>query len=284
MSRAREIADRDLAATELILDADNDTSITADTDDQIDFKIGGTDKMKLTSAGILDVTGSNSAAATSGTSQNGSLRLSQGGGNGVVDMGFDTTNTIGWIQATNKANLGTNYTLNLNPNSGDVKIGNGNLVIGTSGKGIDFSSNTQSAVSGVGNQSELFDFYEEGTWTPVPYGASTAGSVTSGSVNGYYTRIGRMVHIECRLTAIVLSGANGSYYIDGLPFTVGGTGYNTGAVSFYKVDLHDYSIQVNASGTTCYFLVTRDNTTWTSLDQSVFGSQHYLFFSVAYMV
>ena len=43
MSRAREIADRDLAGTELILDADNDTSITADTDDQVDIKSGGTD-------------------------------------------------------------------------------------------------------------------------------------------------------------------------------------------------------------------------------------------------
>ena len=43
MSKAREIADRDLAATELILDADNDTSITADTDDQIDIRIAGAD-------------------------------------------------------------------------------------------------------------------------------------------------------------------------------------------------------------------------------------------------
>ena len=30
----------DLQGNELILDADNDTSITADTDDQIDFKVG----------------------------------------------------------------------------------------------------------------------------------------------------------------------------------------------------------------------------------------------------
>ena len=47
MSRAREIADRDLAATELILDADNDTSITADTDDQIDIRVAGSDQIKI---------------------------------------------------------------------------------------------------------------------------------------------------------------------------------------------------------------------------------------------
>ena len=46
----------DMNGTELILDADADSSITADTDDQIDFKIGGTDVVKITSA-TLDVTG-----------------------------------------------------------------------------------------------------------------------------------------------------------------------------------------------------------------------------------
>ena len=47
----------DLNGTELILDADADTSITADTDDRIDFKIGGTDKLTLTAAkaSLLDV-------------------------------------------------------------------------------------------------------------------------------------------------------------------------------------------------------------------------------------
>jgi len=47
MSRAREIADRDLAGNELILDADNDTSITADSDDTINFKVGGSDRVTM---------------------------------------------------------------------------------------------------------------------------------------------------------------------------------------------------------------------------------------------
>ena len=37
----------DLNGTELILDADADTSITADTDDKIDFRIGGADVMQM---------------------------------------------------------------------------------------------------------------------------------------------------------------------------------------------------------------------------------------------
>ena len=42
--------DSDLNGSELILDADGDTSITADTDDQIDIKIANTDHVKLTSS------------------------------------------------------------------------------------------------------------------------------------------------------------------------------------------------------------------------------------------
>ena len=43
----------------LILDADGDTTISADTDDQIDFKIGGSDKISISSAGTLSLTSGN---------------------------------------------------------------------------------------------------------------------------------------------------------------------------------------------------------------------------------
>mgnify|MGYP003115677815 CR=1 FL=1 len=46
----------DMNGTELILDADADTSITADTDDVIDFKFGGTDRIQFTSAGAIITT------------------------------------------------------------------------------------------------------------------------------------------------------------------------------------------------------------------------------------
>ena len=42
----------DMNGKELILDADADTSITADTGDQIDIKVGGTDTVKITSGDI----------------------------------------------------------------------------------------------------------------------------------------------------------------------------------------------------------------------------------------
>ena len=45
----------DLNGTELVLDVDGDTSITADTDDQIDFKTGGSDRVTINSSGNVGI-------------------------------------------------------------------------------------------------------------------------------------------------------------------------------------------------------------------------------------
>ena len=50
--------DSDLNGTELILDADGDTSITADTDDQIDIKIAGADDFSFTANTFTAAAGS----------------------------------------------------------------------------------------------------------------------------------------------------------------------------------------------------------------------------------
>ena len=44
---------RDINGEELILDVDGDSSITADTDDQIDFKVGGSDKLRITATALV---------------------------------------------------------------------------------------------------------------------------------------------------------------------------------------------------------------------------------------
>ena len=45
----------DINGAEFILDVDGDTSITADTDDQIDFKTGGSDRVTINSSGNLGI-------------------------------------------------------------------------------------------------------------------------------------------------------------------------------------------------------------------------------------
>jgi hypothetical protein len=90
----------------------------------------------------------------------------------------------------------------------NVTVSAGNLVIGTSGKGIDFS-----ATSGTGT-SELLADYEEGTWTPVD--VSGAGLVFTG-VTATYTKIGRTVSYLMVVT-IPVTVSPGAALIGGLPF------------------------------------------------------------------
>ena len=74
------------------------------------------------------------------------------------------------------------------------------------GGGIDFS-----ATAGTGT-SELFDDYEEGTWTPTltNMGSSTVASAV-------YTKIGRTVHIIVAISSDGSITANSSYFT--LPYT-----------------------------------------------------------------
>ena len=118
--------------------------------------------------------------------------------------------------------------------TGDQTIVNGNLVIGTAGKGIDFSANT----AAPGMTSELLTWYEEGTFTPTIAGATTAGVQTYVVQTGFYTRIGNRVYFNLR---IVLSAKNvatsGSLIIAGLPFTSNITASNFSPVAVSNVGL-----------------------------------------------
>ena len=124
--------------------------------------------------------------------------------------------------------------------TGDLTISDGDLVIGTSGHGIDFSSNTENE-SGAGSSSgQLLDDYEEGTWTPV-FDAPDQSSTTfvHHRQHGYYTKIGNLVHVTCYIQgyadANTAGGSNDGIVIDGLPFTVAdlpGGGNTRHAASF----------------------------------------------------
>jgi hypothetical protein len=96
---------------------------------------------------------------------------------------------------------------------GNITSTTGNIVI-ASGQGIDFS-----ATAGTGT-SELFDDYEEGTWTPVPQDSS-GNSGSAGSAVGTYTKIGNVVHATVYLDSINTTGltAGQDFRIYGLPFS-----------------------------------------------------------------
>jgi hypothetical protein len=97
------------------------------------------------------------------------------------------------------------------PHNAFILNSSGNIKL-LSGSGIDFS-----ATAGTGT-SELFDDYEEGTWTPVN------PQVTLTITSAVYTKIGRCVNFECRVAWPTNSDAT-SATITGLPFTPSGEDY-----------------------------------------------------------
>lgn len=100
--------------------------------------------------------------------------------------------------------------------TGNVNVSNGNVVMSTAAKGIDFSANTHAA----GMTSELLNWYEEGAFTPVlSFGGASVG-ITYGTQTGTYTRIGNRVLFELTIILTSKGSSSGGATVSGLPFTV----------------------------------------------------------------
>ena len=96
--------DSDLNGTELILDADGDTSITADTDDQIDIKIAGADDFSFTANTFTAASGSTIAAqALTATTLTATGDVSLNGGGFVFNE--DSASVDFRIESNGNANM-----------------------------------------------------------------------------------------------------------------------------------------------------------------------------------
>jgi hypothetical protein len=89
----------------------------------------------------------------------------------------------------------------------------------SAGVGIAFPA-TQSASSNA----NTLDDYEEGTWTPVIVGTSTAGTGTYSVQNGRYTKIGNRVYFGVYCVWSAHTGT-GDMNMSGLPFTSSGNNF-----------------------------------------------------------
>lgn len=106
----------------------------------------------------------------------------------------------------------TNIGLTLTPKgTGNTVLTSGNLNV-ANGNGIDFS-----ATPGTGT-SELFADYEEGTWTPTV--TANSGTLTSYTSSGTYTKMGRAVTANFKITITNQGTAVGPIFAT-LPFTAG---------------------------------------------------------------
>jgi hypothetical protein len=189
-----------------------------ESDGCISFQTGGTtERLVIGSSGISTFSGIVKVVDTElqETSDNFSINIQSGNNDFYVKSG------------------GTTFAA-FKGSAKDLQLTSGNLVIGTAGKGIDFSAQTATSATGATSNSEILDHYEEGTWTPT-FEGSTSGSGTLTNYGAWYTRIGRVVHFYCYIVCTGLGTISGNIKVAGLPFTVHATG-GYQAVNFSAVE------------------------------------------------
>jgi len=157
---------------------------------------------------------------------------------------FDSSGntTVNQTLTTTLANITTGGTNNLT-------ISDGNLVIGTGGHGVDFSAQTATSATDSTTSSELFDHYEEGTWTPIPKINHVTTGITA-TVGGTYTRIGRLVLISFRINFSDKGSSGGQFTVHGLPFAengeyISGSSTGGGGFVFYQQGLAGLTVDGN---------------------------------------
>jgi len=157
-------------------------------------------------------------------------------------LGVTGASTLASVGVTGAATVGTTLLVGTN-----ATLTNGNVIIGTIGKGIDFSATS----NGSGTMtSELLNDYEEGTWVPTVGGTSTYTGQT-----GSYIKVGRLVTVSFDM-AILLLGTGSTATISGLPFVVGSATSPKceqchGAAGYFgSLAVNVYSLTFNANANT----------------------------------
>jgi hypothetical protein len=180
----------------------------------------------------------------------------QDGATGILEIQNDGTGNAVLITTTSDKDMrflgndgGSTITaLTLDMSEAGAATFNGNIVIGTAGKGIDFSAATGGTGTATGN---LLDDYEEGTWTPQLDANTVTWSYTHQA--GNYVKIGNMVHAQFYILASVASGTTsfGASLIN-LPFTSGNvSSFNNYAVPLWFSGSPDIRPLVNNNSTRC---------------------------------
>lgn len=173
-----------------------------------------------------------------------------GGGIGDVTVKFPPGGGLFTLNSINTLQFDT---------SSNVIVNTGNLIQGTTAKGVNFTANTPAA----GMTSQLLNWYEEGTWTPTV--TAGTGSLTAYTSSGIYTRIGRQVFIQGIVTLTNVGTAGGTALINGFPFTIAAT-YNPSGTCREMANTGEIFNVNGQQGSTYGYLASLTNgaITWTN--------------------
>ena len=160
--------------------------------------------------------------------------------NGIIALRADGTNT----------QLGTwsNHDMHIIRNNSIQATLNDTGIAFPSGKGISFAATGDAG----GMTSELFDDYEEGTWTPT----CVTGTLNYGHTT--YTKIGRMCYITTYVNNFSDRSSSSAIEITSLPYAPANES-DCGACVFYRVahtDEGQVAARTSTSGNKILFLVS----------------------------
>jgi hypothetical protein len=140
------------------------------------------------------------------------------------------------------------------------------VIARVTGDGICFGSDTATA--------NALDDYEEGSWTPAFTGhQGSAGSVAHSVQEAFYTKIGRLVTCQFKMTLSNRGSWSGEVRLTGLPFTASETLPAAGSVSLHQVnvpnDASGHDVYVDSTVSYFRFFYTQDfgSRTFVQVDQ-----------------
>jgi len=187
-----------------------------------DIKIEGVDGGVGITALTLDMSAAGAATFNSSITSGGLVAVENGSTTGTYGLRHEGAGKYFQVGVPNDSftyfqtdtNGGFNFEANIRA-AGNLTVID-NLVIGTSGKGIDFSANGNAG----GMTSEVLDDYEEGTFT-----MSINGVTGTPQVLGYYTKVGNKVYFQYYTGGSATFSAVSATF-SGLPFTSSNTAQN----------------------------------------------------------
>ena len=145
--------------------------------------------------------------------------------------------------------------------STDLKIDSGDLIFGTSAKGVVLGATSNT-------DANTLEDYEEGTWTPSWSSTyNVSGTVTS--LSGQYTKIGRTVYLQ--VSTVGNAGLNISSFsvLTGLPFSCTDS-KNTGVYVIGTISSRAHGWTTMVSGTDQWYFGTANSpSNATNIDASI---------------
>ena len=255
------------------------TTMTIDSSENVGIGNTSPSSQYMTRLVVGDGSGTEGITIYSGNDATGRLEFSDatsGDGRYAGGIVYEHTNN-----ALRFNTNGGNERLRID-SGGDIKVYAGDIYFNTSGKGIVLGATSNT-------DANTLDDYEEGTWD-VAVACGTSGSITirSDYNEGYYNKVGTLVHAQGYIVVSGVSSPSG-YISIGLPFAVANTSSEGGDWSTASVTIQGSAKNVNqmnatliAGGSQSILVYASDAVTLQADSAEAIAADDSIYFSCTY--